>query len=528
MDIRHDHSGARFAIATTAIDAAPLTNRLRHSGAGGFCSFEGWVRDSNEGREVDGLEYEAYVELAISEGERIIAEALQRFGVTDARCVHRTGGLKIGDMAVWVGASAPHRDEAFRACRYIIDEIKHRLPIWKKEHYVTGETRWVACTHAYRAHEHEDVRGHAHHHHHDAPPPQFTPDYSRQTRLSEVGAAGQAKLAAARVLVIGAGGLGAPAISYLAGAGIGALGIVDGDRLDASNLHRQTIYAARDIGERKVDLAARHVAALNPSVQVQTYPQPLHAGNVVEVFSEYDLVLECTDDMRSRYLSSDAATVTGKPLVLASVYQYEGQLQVMDATPGSPCLRCLWPQPPSPEAVGSCVLSGVLGPAPGVLGTMQAMEALKLLLDLPRARADALVLVNLLDNTMQRLPIDPAAGCALHGSCIEQARRALDQSRTHAGLEQVFANLALAVDAGYRLVDLRGSEEIAAAPLEGVTALQISSGDVLARAGELEHGRVLLICASGRRSLHAAEQLRAAGFNEVYSLAGGVAALAQV
>lgn len=523
--MRPDH--APFEIATTAIDAGALTDSLHLPGAGGFCSFEGWVRNSNEGREVDGLEYEAYAELAIAEGGRIVAEALQRYGVSAARCVHRTGDLKIGDMAVWVGASAPHRDEAFRACRYIIDEIKHRLPIWKKEHYVTGETSWVACTHAYREHAHEHDHAHGHHHHrHDEAPQPFTPDYSRQMRLSEVGAAGQAKLAAARVLVIGAGGLGAPVISYLAGAGIGTLGIVDGDRLDASNLHRQTIYAARDIGEYKVDLAARHVAALNPSVQVQTYREPLHAGNAAGVFAEYDLVLECTDDMRSRYLSSDAALVTGKPLVLASVYQYEGQLQVMDGTPGSPCLRCLWPQPPAPDAVGSCVLSGVLGPAPGVLGTMQAMEALKLLLDLPRARADALVLVNLLDNTMQRLPIDVAAGCASHGGCIEQARRALERSRAQADLEQAFPDLAVAIDSGYRLVDLRGDDEIAAMPLDGVAALQILPCDLLARAGELGSERVLLVCASGRRSLHAAEQLRAAGYVDVWSLAGGVAALA--
>nr|WP_240600302.1 HesA/MoeB/ThiF family protein [Lysobacter silvestris] len=346
-------------------------------------------------------------------------------------------------------------------------------------------------------------------------------------RLTEVGAAGQAKLAAARVLVIGAGGLGAPVISYLAGAGIGKLGIVDGDRLDASNLHRQTIYSARDIGHLKVDLAARHVAALNPSVQVQTYSEPLHAGNVVEVFSQYDLVLECTDDMRSRYLSSDAATVTATPLVLASVYQYEGQLQVMDGRAGSPCLRCLWPREPSPEAVGSCALSGVLGPVPGVLGAMQAMEALKLLLDLPRPRADALVLVNLLDNTMQRLPIDPASGCVLHGGCIEQAQRALEQARLQADVELVFPTLAAAIDSGFRLVDLRGSDEIAMTPLGDVHAREIPSGDIMAHAGELGRDRVLLVCATGRRSYYAAEQLRAAGLGDVHSLAGGIAALAR-
>ena len=145
----------RFTITAEPVDLAQLREDLKHPGSGGFCSFEGWVRNNNEGREVSGLEYEAYTELAIAEGERIVAEAMERYGVLAAHCVHRVGDLKIGDIAVWIGASAAHRDEAFRACRYIIDEIKHRLPIWKKEHYLEGDTAWVACSHTERAHEME-------------------------------------------------------------------------------------------------------------------------------------------------------------------------------------------------------------------------------------------------------------------------------------------------------------------------------------------------------------------------------------
>ncbi len=506
----------RFSLSSNAVDTARLHEALRHPGRGGFCAFEGWVRDSNDGREVDGLDYEVYAELALAEGERILDEAVARYGVADARCAHRTGHLKVGELAVWVGVSAPHRDEAFRACRYIIDEIKHRLPIWKKEHYLTGESNWVACTHVYREHEHE------HHHDHAAP---FMPDYSRQRRLREVGEAGQAKLAAARVLVIGAGGLGCPVLSYLAGAGVGTLGIVDGDRLDASNLHRQTMYDARDIGGRKVDLAARRIAALNPSVLVQTWFEPLHAGNAVEVFRQFDLVVECTDDMRSRYLSSDAAVLSGTPLILASVYQYEGQLQVVSAQPGKPCLRCLWPQEPAPEAVGSCVESGVLGPVPGVLGTLQAMEVLKHLLGLPGLADQALVLVNLLDQTMQHLPINAAEGCALHGGCVAVARQALATAQDDADIELRFERLEDAVSAGFRLIDLREPEEIALAPLSAVASQRIPSGQLVAHADELAHGRVLLVCASGRRSGHAARLLRAEGLRNAYSLAGGLYAL---
>jgi len=510
----------RFRLSSEAVDIAQLREGLKHSGSGGFCAFEGWVRDSNEGREVDGLEYEAYAELAETEGERILAEAIERYGVTDAGCVHRTGDLKVGDLAVWIGVSAAHRDEAFRACRYIIDEIKHRLPIWKKEHYLTGDTEWVACTHVHRAHEHE--ADHAHHHHHQATP--FTPDYSRQVCLREVGEAGQAVLAAARVLVIGAGGLGCPAISYLAGAGIGTLGIVDGDHLEASNLHRQTLYDARDIGELKAKLAARRVSALNPTVNVQTWTEPLHAGNAVEIFRQFDLVLECTDDMRSRYLSSDAAVLSGTPLILASVYQYEGQLQVVTAHTDTPCLRCLWPREPAPEAVGSCVLSGVLGPVPGVFGTMQAMEALKVLLDLPRPREPALLLFNLLDYTATRLPIDVEQGCASHGGCVAIARQAMARMQAESDIDVAFGRLEEALAAGYRLVDLREASEIAIEPLE-LPSLHVPSTQVMAHVAELAEGRTLLICASGRRSGHAARLLRAEGLHQVHSLAGGLNAL---
>lgn len=506
----------RFSLCAEAVNTKPLREALQHPGSGGFCAFEGWVRDSNDGRDVDGLDYEAYAELALAEGERIVDEAMVRYGVTDVRCAHRIGSLKVGDLAVWVGVSAAHRDEAFRACRYVIDEIKHRLPIWKKEHYLSGESNWVACTHVFREHEHEH-----HHAQHDHAAP-FKPDYSRQTRLREVGEAGQSKLAASRVLVIGAGGLGCPVLSYLAGAGVGTLGIVDGDRLDASNLHRQTLYDARDVGQRKVDLAERRIAAFNPAVTVKTWAEPLHAGNVIEVFGQFDLVIECTDDMRSRYLSSDAAVLSGTPLILASVYQYEGQLQVVAAQPGTPCLRCLWPQEPAPEAVGSCAQSGVLGPVPGLLGSLQAVEALKMLLDLPRRREPSLLLINLLDHTMQHLPIDPAQGCEQHGGCTAVARDALARAQGEGDIDLVFERLEDAVSAGFRLIDVRESAELAAEPLPGATSLHVPAAQVLLRAGELAEGKVLLICASGRRSGHVARLLRAEGYRQVHSLAGGL------
>ena len=162
---------SRFRLSTVAVDLSALRAELADPACGGYAAFEGWVRNHNEGLEVRRLEYEAYAPLAVREGERIAAEACERFGVTHVLCVHRVGELAIGDLAVWVGVSAPHRDEAFRACRYVIDEVKHRVPVWKKEHYVNGDSGWVNCERCAadaQAHTHDNDHDHGHGHAHDA------------------------------------------------------------------------------------------------------------------------------------------------------------------------------------------------------------------------------------------------------------------------------------------------------------------------------------------------------------------------
>jgi sulfur-carrier protein adenylyltransferase/sulfurtransferase len=558
---------ATFNFTSQKIDDSALREQLFDPAAGGYTSFEGWVRNHNEGLAVRHLEYEAFEPLAIKEGERIVAEAIERFGVEHAACVHRIGDLAIGEMAVWVGVSARHRAEAFLACRYIIDEVKHRVPIWKKEHYVNGDSGWVNCERCAApatidadpavAHAQHDATAHTGHgaaphvpgaHNHDpgataahtdhgaahvgvhtqrrASHPAHVvapiPDYSRQMALKEVGAAGQAKLRASRVLIIGCGGLGVPVISYLAGAGIGRLSLVDGDRLEPSNLHRQTMYALADVGKLKADLAADRVRALNPDVDVRAYPLRLDALNATDLIAQHDLVIDCTDNFTTKFLLNDFCVEQRKPVIFASVYQFEGQLQVV--RPGSGCLRCVWPEAMRDGIVGNCAEAGVLGPVPGIFGGLQAFEAMKLLLDLPGQLGDELLVLDLLTLSTSRVKTRRATSCPEHAISRATAARTAPSA---APFEITFETLDQAYDAGYDIVDIREPGELAEIPTPSSHSRHIPMAQLLHGEPSFKVAREksLLVCASGRRSLAATQELRSRGLQNVYSLRGGIAGL---
>jgi molybdopterin/thiamine biosynthesis adenylyltransferase/molybdopterin synthase catalytic subunit/rhodanese-related sulfurtransferase len=521
-----------FRFSATPFDESTLRAELSDPTCGGYAAFEGWVRDHNEGRRVRRLEYEAFEPLAIKEGERIIAEAIAQFGVAHAACVHRIGALEIGEQAVWVGVSARHRDEAFRACRYIIDEVKHRVPIWKKEHYESGDSGWVNCErcaepaeHTRHEHARHQHGRHAHDSHMHGPAP--APDYSRQTALKEVGPAGQEKLRRAAVLVVGCGGLGVPVMSYLAAAGIGRIGLVDGDRLEASNLHRQTLYSLADVGRPKVELAAARLHALNPEVDVRTHALRLDAANAAEVIEQYALIIDCTDNFSSKFMLNDTCVRLGKPVIFSSVYQYEGQLQVVRPERGGACLRCVWPEATRDGLVGNCAEAGVLGPVPGTFGSLEALEALKLLLDLPGQLTDELLMLDLLGFGLTRVRTRRAADCP--GHALRHAATAADAGAADAeasAVELSFDPLERALATGFEVVDVREPHELArtATPCAGARHLpvaQLLHGQSALPAG----GKYLLVCASGKRSLAAAQELRARGYNQVFSLRGGIAAL---
>jgi adenylyltransferase/sulfurtransferase len=537
-----------FAFSPTALDLVALRASVQHIAHGGYAAFEGWVRNHNEGSAVTALEYEAFEKLALKEGERIIAEACQRYDVTVARCVHRVGALALGDVAVWVGVSAPHRDEAFKACRYIIDEVKHRVPIWKKEHYVSGDSGWVNCERcavapshqhehtAEQRHDHGQAHGHAHPHAHDhghthqhsataagRTASGLVPDYSRQTTLAEVGPAGQARLAASHVAVIGAGGLGVPVLQYLAGAGVGQITIIDGDRLEPSNLHRQTWYALADCGAPKAELAATRVRALNPTVQVNVQARRLDARNALELIGTAQIIVDCSDNFATKFLVNDLALELGRTAVLASIYQYEGQLQIVRGDGSGPCLRCVWPEATRDGVVGNCAEAGVLGPVPGVLGSLQALRVIELIVGMPQAAADSVVMLDLRNLTLRSVRARRCADCGER--CLRCAAALAIARRDPASeLEVVYDTLEAAVRDGYQVIDIREPAERSAAPVAGpVTAIAMQ--ELLNGRNLPGEGRYLFICARGQRSLAVAQHCRQRGLGDARSLRGGVAAL---
>ncbi len=340
------------------------------------------------------------------------------------------------------------------------------------------------------------------------------PDYSRQILLKEIGAEGQAKLARSRVLIVGAGGLGSPVLQYLAGAGVGHLTIVDADTLDPSNLHRQPLYDLADAGKSKVGLARAAVLAINPNLTVDAHEVRFTAGNALELVLAHDVVVDCSDNFGTKFLLNDAAVLAQRPAVFASVYQYEGQLQVYKPEPSHACLRCLWPDATADGVVGNCAEAGVLGPVPGTFGSLQALLTLKLLLAIPGQLAGELLLLDFMNFSSVKLKAPRRTTCQAPACALIR-----DIPPDEKDLEIELSSIAAASARGFEVIDVRTDEEVAAQPAE---ARHIAMPALLANPHVLPpDGRYLLVCASGKRSLATARELRNRGL-AVRSLAGGL------
>jgi sulfur-carrier protein adenylyltransferase/sulfurtransferase len=350
--------------------------------------------------------------------------------------------------------------------------------------------------------------------------------YSRHLLIPQVGLQGQERLAAARVLIVGAGGLGSPVAEYLAAAGVGRIGIADNDAVDVTNLQRQTLFTTADVGRRKATVAAERLTAMNPHVNIDVIPRFVDASNARDIIRLYDVVIDCTDRFGSRFVLNDAAYFEQKTLVHGSIFRFDGQVSVFDARSG-PCYRCLYPEAPSPGTVPTCAEGGVLGVLAGIVGTMQAAEALKVLLNIGEALIGRLLLIDVLGARTREVRFERDPDCALCGSraTIVDVREAEEEPELNSSVEEVSADGLDAALNGALLLDVREPHEIVLGTLDN--AVHIPASDFEARLHELDSAqRYIVACRVGAKSRWAAARLTDAGFRNVAHLQGGLLAYA--
>src|SRR5919204_1111936 len=358
--------------------------------------------------------------------------------------------------------------------------------------------------------------------------------YSRHLIMPEVGLEGQRKLKAAKVLCIGAGGLGSPVALYLAAAGVGTIGIVDFDVVDFSNLQRQIIHGTPDVGRSKLDSAKDRLHAINPHVEIQTYETAVSSENALKLFEPYDVILDGTDNFPTRYLTNDACVLLGKPNAYGSIFRFEGQASVF-ATKNGPCYRCLYPEPPPPGLVPSCAEGGVLGVLPGIIGVIQATEAVKLILGAGEPLIGRFLIVDALRMKFRELKLRKDPDCPVCGTHptvttlidYEQfcgVRPAAPEPATvNTATEITSVDLKQRLDRGDKLkiVDVGEPHEYQINRIPG--SLLMPLGDVPKRYNELDpEGEIVTQCKSGVRSAKAADFLRSVGFKKVLNLKGGI------
>ncbi len=360
--------------------------------------------------------------------------------------------------------------------------------------------------------------------------------YSRHLIMPEVGMEGQQKLKAARVLCIGAGGLGSPMALYLAAAGVGTLGIVDFDVVDYTNLQRQIIHSTADVGRKKLDSAAEKLQGINPFLNLRKFETKLTSDNALEIFREFDIIADGTDNFPTRYLVNDACVLTGKPNVYGSIFRFEGQASVF-ATKEGPCYRCLYPEPPPPGLVPSCAEGGVLGILPGLVGVMQATEVIKLILGIGDPLIGRLLLIDSLGMKFRELKLRKNPECPVCGTHPTITKlidynefcgiRGEEKPVAETGIPEIqVEELKRRLDAGDDIfvLDVREPHEYQICNIGGHL---IPLGDLPNRVNELDTSREIVAhCKMGGRSAKAVQFLRQSGFTKVRNLTGGITAWA--
>ncbi|HXO88347.1 MAG TPA: molybdopterin-synthase adenylyltransferase MoeB [Candidatus Acidoferrales bacterium] len=358
--------------------------------------------------------------------------------------------------------------------------------------------------------------------------------YSRHLIMPEVGMEGQLKIKAAKVLCIGTGGLGAPLGLYLAAAGVGRIGLVDFDVVDSTNLQRQVLFGTQDVGKPKTEAAANRLRDLNPDIQIDTFETQLTSANALELFNDYDIIVDGTDNFPTRYLVNDASVMTGKLNVYGSIFRFEGQITVFGA-PDGPCYRCLYPEPPPPGLVPSCAEGGVLGVLPGIVGTIQAAEALKLIIGKGDPLIGRLLLFDALAMKFRELKLRKNPDCPVCGThptqkgLIDYAEfcgvRGEEAPSTVTNIPEITPKeLKARLDKGddIYVLDVREPHEYQICNINGHL---IPLGELPQRVHELDSSKEIVAhCKSGKRSAQAVEFLRGAGFKKIQNLKGGILA----
>ncbi len=361
--------------------------------------------------------------------------------------------------------------------------------------------------------------------------------YARHLTLPEVGIEGQAKLKAASILLVGTGGLGSPLAMYLAAAGIGRLGLVDFDKVDASNLQRQVIHGTKDVGRSKTVSAAESIADINPNVQVDCFDQAFTGDNALQIAEPYDIVIDGTDNFPTRYLVNDVCVLQGKPNCYGSIFRFEGQASVFGYQ-GGPCYRCLYPEPPPPGSVPSCAEGGVLGVLPGVIGMIQAIEAIKIVLGKGETLSGRLLLFDAMDMKFREMRVSRDPNCPVCGNHptitapidYEQfcggpntsTGNDMPEPQSPWDIEPTELKAKIDSNADFVLLDVREEHEFEFCNLNGKL---IPLGQLPERLGELDKDAEIIVhCKMGGRSAQATHFLRDQGFSNVSNLRGGITA----
>jgi len=489
-----------------------LLIKTRSSHCGGIFVFEGRVRLSNNKKLVKHIEYECHYPLAYNVFQHLIIKIKKKFQLNFFLCVHRVGKVKAGECALWIGLRSIHRDDSIAACDHIITYIKNKFPIWKKEIYYNSKYSWIDDSHALL-----DKNKIIKYNKKDF--------YSRQIIIPQIGEPGQKTLENKSVLIVGAGGLGTAVITYLIRAGIGKIGICEYDIVDISNLHRQILYSFKDIGKKKSYILKEKLKHINPFIKIEIYQKLLNIKNVKNFFNKYDLILDCTDNFSTKFLINDAAFFYKKPIIRASVHHFFGQIEVYNSIWNSACIRCLWTIFPDTKKIGTCSQNGIIGAVTGVIGSMQALTAIKYLLNIGENLKNKITMIDLLNinyNNLNTIKNNKCILCGTKPTLLKLNKKNYKYkiiNKIEISYEEFLKNRN-----SYILIDIREIQEVNNKNNKYIHFPMSSLPKKISFfSSQLNNNkRYLLFCSHGKRSLHTVTWLNQLGFYNIYSLRGGM------